>query len=442
MKKGLIVLLIAVLASGFAFAGSFHGSAGITFGVDFDDQSWGFANPKFGKYSFEFALDTTPVEIGADHQTDVWAELKANAEASIKMSTAAATNDLSGGAALDPGARYSAAITVANIHVGDITFGILNAGSAINLAKSYYKAAANGNKVWDVVAGKAFLANGFTVSYKDWKGGFGAEGTWGDNAAGDTYKIFAHVETPTFKFADEQVSVLGGAYAYATDETTNASQFGGAAKAAYKADKLSADAEVDLAYAAEEFAYEAAANATYDFVTLNVYLAKGSLVGYADEDPLKLDAKLSAKYKFDLNEDIALDVTGYVEARDTLVEALVLYAGSTQATKIDKLGVALAEDLEIDNLANDNDVAIALDLSADVTYTEEKFEAYAGVTASFDFSAEDALAALGFQCGISSEAIVEGAVLALDYVNNYAKATKIAFKDTKGAVTASCTINF
>ena len=49
MKKGIIVLLIAVLISGFAFAGTFHGSASIEFGVDFDEHTWGFANKTAGK---------------------------------------------------------------------------------------------------------------------------------------------------------------------------------------------------------------------------------------------------------------------------------------------------------------------------------------------------------------------------------------------------------
>ena len=57
MKKGIIVLLIAVLISGFAFAGTFKGSAGIEFGVDLDTHVWGFANPKTGKYTFKFEFD-------------------------------------------------------------------------------------------------------------------------------------------------------------------------------------------------------------------------------------------------------------------------------------------------------------------------------------------------------------------------------------------------
>ncbi|MBR5668098.1 MAG: hypothetical protein IKX15_00640, partial [Spirochaetales bacterium] len=320
----------------------------------------------------------------------------------------------------------------------------LNAGSAINLAASYYKTAA-GAPVNDVVGGRAFVAEGFTVSYQDWKGGFGAKGNWGaeDTHDDNIYQIFAHVETPTFKFADDQVSVLGGAYAYVTDkDNTNASQFGGSAKAAYAADKLAVDAEVDLAYlgAAEKFAFEAALNATYDFVTLNVYLAPGAFFApaYTDDDPLKLDAMLSAAYTFDLSDDIALAVDGYVDARDTLIKDLVLYVGSSQSTTVDAFTIALSEDAEIDNLANDADVAVLLEVAEKVTYKHEKFTAYEKLVASFDFSAEKALESLAFEAGISSTAIVEGATLALVYKN----VDFIEFSANRGLITASCTINF
>ena len=446
MKKIIIVLLITVLVAGFAFAdlvtpGKLTGSAGISFFVDLNDQDgakheWGFKNTTSAKYSFKFEFDSTKVAIGEDHQTDVWAELAAEASAWISLSGAPIANNG------DVAAKYTAKITKANIHVGEITFGILNAGSAIDLA-AHYALDANGDPIFDVVYGKAFVAEGFTVSYKDWNGGFGAKGDWKteDTHDDNIYEIFAHVETPTFKFADDQVSVLGGAYAYVTDKNTNASQFGGAAMAAYEADKLAVDAEVDLAYfgAAEKFAFEAAANATYDFVTLNVYLAPGAFFGYADEDPLKLDAKLSAKYTFNLNEDIALAVTGWVDARDTLVKALALEIGSTQATTVDAFAIELSEVATLKNLANaDVDTKVELTASEKVTYTHEKFTAYEKLTAKFDFSADEALKSLAFEAGISSKAIIEGATLALVYN----KVDFVKFSANRGLVTASCTINF
>ena len=458
MKKVIIVLLITVLVAGFAFAGTFTGFARIEFGVDLDENEWGFKNTTFGKYTFKFGVDTASVKIGEDHQTDVWAELAAEAEAYIQLT--AGTGNLAASAAnITPGAKYTAKITTANIHVGEITFGILNAGSAANFAKSYYDDNNDGSADYDVVKENG-TAPGFTVSYKDWKGGFGAQGTWDeDDSDLNTYKIFAHVETPTFKFADDAVTVNAGAYAFLTDKNTfiagnGYTNFGGGAKAAYAADKFSASLAADLQLISRpetalteketKFAFEVAANATYDFVSLDLYVAPGAFfgaLGYTDDDPIKLDAMVSAAYTFDLTDDVALDVDGYVEVRDALIKGMALYVGSSQATTVKAFTFSLSEDLEIDNLANsDVDVAILLDLGAKVTYTHEKFVAYCKLNTSFDFSADEALYALGVEAGISSEAIVEGAKLALVYKN--AAANKIAFKDTKGSVTASCTISF
>ena len=448
MKKIIIVLLITVLVAGFAFAGTFKGSAGIEFFVDLSgkevveatDHTWGFKNTTTGKYSFKFEFDSTKVAIGEDYQTDVWAELAAEASAWVSLSNAA----LASNANLQP--KYTAKITKANIHVGEITFGILNAGHSADFAWSYYDDDQDGNPDVDLLplAGTE-LANGFTVNYKDWNGGFGAQGNWGkeDTHDDNIFAIYAHVETPEFKFVDDQVTVAGGAYAFVTDkENTDATVFGGAVKAGYAADKLSASLASDVAYvgAEEKFAFEAAANVTYDFVALDVYAAPGAFFpGYTDDDPLKLDAMISAAYTFDLSDDIALDVTGWVDARDTLIKALALEIGSTQATTVDAFTIALTEIATLDNLANsDVDVAVGLLLREKVTYTHEKFTAYEQLTASFDFSADDALQSLAFEAGISSTAIVEGATLALTYKN----VDFVKFSAHRGLITASCTINF
>ena len=445
MKKGIIVLLIAVLVSGFAFAGTLKGSASIEFGVDLDSHDWGFANKQTGKYSFKFEFDSTKVAIGEDHQTDVWAELAAEASAWVSLSNAA----LASNANLTP--KYTAKITKANIHVGEITFGILNAGKAADFAASYYDDDDDGSPDFNVVKSVG-TAPGFTVAYKDWKGGFGATGNWGaeDTHDDNTYSIFAHVETPTFKFADDQVTVDAGAYAFVMDKNSVTAElwtnFGGGFKAAYAADKLSAHVGADVQYIAvpdnEKFAFEVAAGAAYDFVSLDVYLAPGAFFGYPDENPLKLDALLYAAYTFDLSDDIALDVDGYVEVRDALYkDDFTLYVGSSQSTSYDAFTFALAEDAVLVNLLNDNDLITLLDITAKVTYKHEKFTAYVKLTPSFVFDTDDAtdtFYAFGLEAGISSEAIVEGAKLALVYKN----VDLIDFGANRGLITASCTINF
>ena len=78
MKKSIIVLLIAILVAGFAFAGTLKGSAGLEFNVDLQPETaakgiWGFKNASDWKYSFTFEFDSTAVEVqGAG---DLWAEL-------------------------------------------------------------------------------------------------------------------------------------------------------------------------------------------------------------------------------------------------------------------------------------------------------------------------------------------------------------------------------
>lgn len=445
MKKAIIVLLITVLVAGFAFAGTFKGSAGIEFDVLLNTQEWGFKNTTSGKYSFKFEFDTTKVSIGDDHQTDVWAELAADASAWISLSNAGLASNA------NVGGKYTARITKANIHVGEITFGILNAGKTIDLASSYYDDNEDGKPDYDVLGGNAFLANGFTVNYKDWNGGFGAQGTWGDNPAGDTYQIFAHVETPTFKFADDQVSVLGGAYAYVTDkDNTNATQFGGAAKAAYAADKISADVEADVAYiaAAEKFVFEAAANASYNFgeagyVGLNVYSTPYALLPIVGvpEDAIKLDAMLSAGYVFGISDDIDLSVDAWVETRDALIDGLTLEVGAIESTTIDAFTITLTEIADLYNLANDNPLSTELLVREKVTYKHEKFTAYEQLSVVLGFAedVDDPILSMPFECGISTTEIVEGATLALTYKNADFK----FFEDgVYGNIVASCTITF
>ena len=455
MKKIIIVLLITVLVAGFAFAGKLTGSAGIAFFVDLNDKesadhAWGFKNTTEAKYTFSFEFDSTKVAIGEDHQTDVWAELAAEASATVALSSKKVLdNTVSGTGALEP--KYTAKITKANIHVGEITFGILNAGKAADFAASYYDDDADGAPDFNVVTSVG-TAPGFTVSYKDWNGGFGAKGNWGaeDTHDDNTYAIFAHVETPTFKFANDQVTVDAGAYAFVMDKNlvtaTLWSNFGGGFKAAYAADKISAYVGTDLQYIAipdnEKFAFEVAAGAAYDFVSLDVYLAPGAFFDYPEENPLKLDALLYAAYTFDLSDDIALDVDGYVEVRDALYkDDFTLYVGSSQSTSYKAFTFALAEDAILVNLINDDDLITLLDITARVDYKHEKFDAYVKLTPSFVFDTDDAtdtFYAFGLEAGISSTAIVEGAKLALVYKN----VDLIDFSANRGLITASCTINF
>ena len=442
MKKGIIVLLIAVLISGFAFAGTFHGSASIEFGVDFDDQSWGFANKTAGKYTFKFEFDSTTVSIGAEHKTDVWAELEAEAAAWTELKNAALANNA------DLGMKYTAKITKANIHVGDIIFGILNSGTAVDYAASYYDDDEDGAPDYDFLGGESRIAPGFTVTYDGWYGGFGAEGIWDDDSS--TYNIWGHGKTKSFEIADGLTAEAGG-YAVLDKLFGGDRYIGGGLTVDYAADKLSAGIAGDGALKKGDvnFGLEGAIYAEYAFaeegsVRLDIYGASKDYIPYYAEDDflLKLDAMISAGYKFTLSEDIVLDVNGFVDARDLVQENLLIVIGAEESTSIKAFDIYASETFVMFGLANkDLDPIFTLLLDFKVTYNHEKFTAWAELepTILFDNDADtDTFAALDFNCGISTDAIIEGATLKLVYKD----ADLLHFKDAKGNVTASCTIPF
>ena len=442
MKKGIIVLLIAVLVSGFAFAGTFKGSAGIEFGVNLDTHEWGFANPKTGKYSFKFEFDSTKVAIGEDHQTDIWAELAAEASAWVSLSNAA----LASNANLQP--KYTAKITKANIHVGEITFGILNSGTAVNYAASYYDDDEDGNPDYDFLGGESRLAPGFTVEYKGWYGGFGAQGNWRaeDNADDNERLIWGHGKTQSFELADGLTAEAGGYAVISPDK-----YIGGGLKVDYAADKLSAGIAGDGALKKGDvnFGLEGAIYAEYAFaeegsVRLDIYGASKEYIPYYAEDDflLKLDAMISAGYTFTLSDDIALDVAGFVDVRDIVNSNLFLTVGAEESTSVNAFDFYASEAFMAVGLADaDIDPIFMLVLDFKVTYNHEKFKAWAEIEPSFLFDADentDTFATLEFNCGISSDAIIEGAVLKLVYKD----VDFLDFENNKGNITASCTISF
>ena len=457
MKKGIIVLLIAVLVSGFAFAG-FSGNAKITLGADLDANTFGFGNWATGKYTFSFTYDTLAAAKDA-HETELWAEIAA--EGSVKVSATAqiaSNTDVSKVAnpKADADGKVSATfkITKANIHVGEWTFGILNAGAAVNYAKSYYTDD-DGNAINNVVGGEARVVPGFTVAYKDWKGGFGLKGSWGDDKL--TINVFAHGETKAFKFgANEEFSAQAGGYIhYYNEELVGAypKNAGGAVKFDYTAEKLSAGAAADLQIFRVEgkntFIFEAAANAKYAFnengsVALAVYSTNNVVKTdakdkYENGEGVKLDAKLSASYNFDF-DGTKLATEGYAEIRDAIVEgrALTIYAKETLTILEGKLALEFSEKYAF--------AAKELTLTAKATYTADKFVAWAGVDAfTLKFgtvgAGNPAVTAIKLSCGIKSTKIIENAEIGLTYKGlDLAKNGDTITK--KGAIEAYATIAF
>ena len=446
MKKSIIVLLIAILVAGFAFAGTLKGSAGLEFNVDLQPETaakgiWGFKNASDWKYSFTFEFDSTAVEVqGAG---DLWAELAISGSATgIINGDKASIDDIVGIDAVKKNGTFvdsvSVKISKANIHIGeDITIGILNEGEGPDFAWSYYKT--NGAPTRDYVKDDHESANigGFTVLYKDWYGGFAARGRWDTDPAQFTF--YGHGLTPEFKFADDQIAVQAGGYAaYSnTDAVFDRASFAGAgASATYAADKLNAYVGADAMYDAG-IAFEALASASYAInedgaVGADAYVVDGQ-TAYNDKEKLSLDADVWAEYNLAVNDDISVALTAKVDARRILLDTREITVSATQETTIDKIGISLVEQYAIYNKL--------LLIDAFIDYTADKFYAWTEVTPMFAFDDDPALFALGFECGISTDAIIDKAELGLKYTGaDFAKAGDTVAD--KGLVTAYVKIGF
>ena len=446
MKKGIIVLLITVLAAGMAFAG-LTGSAAINLGYNLDTKDYGFANDAKATYKFTFEFDTASAEV-ADHQTNVWAEIAAEASAYINYSKKDAANGYKGElVSLEDGSTINVvrdpasnaiidvvlvngsskfgtvkiAIKKANIHVNDFTFGILNAGGAYNYAADYHLDD-NGKPVTNKVETKAATVlevPGFTVSYDGYGAGFGFTG----NSGAETYKVLAHVQTKQFEFV-EGLTAQAAAHAYVAND---AKQFYFAAKTAYKADKLSAGAAGEIKINDSKLDVEAAANASYDFVYANLYFY--TLAADRDADKkARLDAKLGAGYTF--GEDVEVSVNGYVDAVDVIKDAREITIGADASATVSPVSVF--------GKASYGIYGKKLALEGKVTYNHEVFTAYAQLKAALAIGADPALTSLKPELSVSTDKIVENATLALTWKGaDFAKGV-----DKKGAITASATIKF
>ena len=415
MKKGIIVLLITVLAAGMAFAG-LTGSAAINLGYDLDTKNYGFENVQGMKYSFTFVVDAATPEV-AEHQTNIWAEIAASGKATISVKDAKDT------AAVPVLKIAELEIKKANIHINDITIGILNAGGAYNYAADYHLD--NQNKpLTDKVETKAATVlevPGFTVSYDGYGAGFGFTG----NSGAETYKVLAHVQTKQFEFV-EGLTAQAAAHAFVADNTK---QFYFAAKTAYKADKLSAGAAGEIKINDSKLDVEAAANASYDFVYANLYFY--TLAADRDADvKARLDAKLGAGYTF--GEDVEVSVNGYVDAVNVIKDAREITIGADASATVSPVSVF--------GKASYGIYGKKLALEGKVTYNHEVFTAYAQLKAALTIGADPALTSLNPELSVSTDKIVENATLALTWKG--AEFAEGAAAKTNGAIKASATIKF
>ena len=502
MKKGIIVLLITVLAAGMAFA-TFTGSASINFGVSLDEKGWGFTNKKaFDEYSFTFGIDTQSASVGAEHQTDIWAELEAEASVSVLKEK-------------DDAAPYfdmDMDITVANIHVYDFTIGILGPKAAYDYASSWTNDrdttyhSPNHNYANNTKVDFKHSAGGFNVSYKGYTFSFamnnaytaekkGSAADYGDlvyisktdhdkmtdtpekladfnrkyeattivigegkyyakkvaavpgTDASKELTVFANAETKAFELA-EGMTVQAAANLLLVGKDSKP-VVGAAAKYAFAADKLSVGIAADFQFDAknEVVALDAKADAKYDIVSGAVYFGSDKL----GKDGAKyiIEAKVGADIP--VAENVVIKVTGEVDDLYLNKKAEAFKSAAYKAsvgTTVDKLTAKANMAFGAKVVDKNNTTKASVDgllVGANVEYAAEVFKAKAGIAVGFEKKA-DALAYYGVKpsASIETSAIVEKCTLSLGWsgANFVAEdATDIATA-SKGSINAAAKISF
>ena len=439
MKKGIIVLLIAVLVSGFAFA-KFSGSAGVRIDALLgDDFALVTTNNKSFDFSFEFASEK--VEIAGDE--DVHVEVAASAkfilgEYDSSVSYEGNGNPIITQAGLDSrGIGAVIKLDTAKIVGKNWYVSVLGTQDAYDYAKAAVLQV-NSKKVKDdfgnvkkiddqaasykadynKVPGVTVGVNGFTAS-----AGF-------DYVKLESDKIFvasASVETPEFAFNDDAVKVqaaaefsrfgLAGKTAAVKDSVIGAS-----AKATVAVQDITIGVATDLgleylgaelsgqADKETEFNIDARVDFKYNFLDASVYTYAGkaglkSTMGIYDK------FYLEAKAAFDLNAfELPLKVTASVKNITNAEIRLLpnnIKAGIAPSLKVeyDKDAIKAGASFSI-NTENK-----AWDALAYGSYAFEKFTAGAGLY----LAGAEELATVAFGCFAESDKLVKGATFGLAY---------------------------
>ena len=429
MKKGIIVLLIAVLVSSFAFA-KFSGSAGVIYNADLDGKSVGADNVDSLSFSFTFASE----EIKLDSSEDaIHVEVAASAKFILGERVATGTKgirvnngDLGVGAILK---LDTAKIVGKNWYV-DIT-GTQGAydyakAEVLKIKTKEVKDDFGNFKKYDDEAASYVVPfdnlDGVTVGFNDFTAslGFGYEKDL-------AFMVNATLETPEFAFSDDAVKVQAAAEfcrAKIGDATTyiGATTFGASAKATIAVQDITVDAAADfgLAYAGAEFGpiseketevnFDARVGFKYSFVDAAIYTYAGKS-GLESNDGEYQDFYLEAKAAFDLNA-FELPLTVTVKAKNITNAEVKMLPANLKAGIVPSIEVKYAKDAVTAAASFDiNTEKKEWNALAYGTYAFEKFTAGAGLS----FKGKTEISKIAFACFAESDKLVNGATFGLGY---------------------------
>ncbi len=410
MKKGIIVLLITVLAAGMAFA-DFSGDAYVQFNADLDQKNYGLANGT--DVSFTFKIDSESVKIAGENPVHVEVEAAANL---IADSTADAASLADGLFLWDSrkdgyGLGLVFSIKKALIAGENWSVSILGAqSSAYDYAKtsSYYvktKPVKDSfgyeiRKTWQPASYKVSYAKapGVTVNYDGYTASFGfnhIETPAEKETAGTAFS--ATIQTKEFAFADEMVKVQVAAEA--SQKAGAKANIGASAKAAFEVEDVAASVAADFGFEGVgedemKFAFDAAVAASYDFISTTAYIFKGEKL--EDYNELYLEATAEADLNaFEVPVTVSLGAENLVDKSDA---GIGLSVSAEYAQDAIVAGASFGMNLKDESW----------NVNAYGKYDAEIF------TAGANF-AIDSTKAIGLGAYVETSAIVEGATFGLNY---------------------------
>ena len=429
MKKISAVLLVLALVGSAVFA-SFTGNAGVSFGVDLDGKSYGFDNT----VELNAELNFFEKLVDKAGEGDIYAEIKAELTLGFDFAEIAANEynpvgiDFDYDEALDEeenplslsGLVANVEITSAKI-IGDNWFvGILGALGAPNFAVTAIEVNDDGDALLDM----RFLldkAPGLTVGFSDFEFGLGVKGTYGDDP---TYRILLSALTPEFAFSDGLTGQFGVAGLLADDEMG----VFGSVKVDFAQDDLAISLASDIQYVKEGtadgvFDAEVALVASYDFLTADVYFATNVFDAEDQEAP--------ASYVGSSNI-LSVQLGAVIEGFDITVKGLDLVNQQDISAKVgygvtDELSVAVSGGYIISGAAKGTWSA-----GAEAEYAADMFT----VAAEVGLVGTDAVDEVTGKVTLSSEALVAGATLSLEYESGNFLANKL------GKITAKAVVEF
>ncbi len=396
MKKGIIVLLITVLAAGMVFA-DFSGDAYIQFNADLDNKNYGFANGS--DFSFSFKLDSEVAKVEGESPIHAVVEATANLIVAPKKGDKGATIYPT---SLGYGVVFN--LKTAKIVGENWSVAITGAKSAYDYAKASALTVKTKN-VYDSfgnVAYKTYQSASYSVSYTKAPGitatydGF--TGSFGFNHKADTGTAFsATFETKEFAFSDDMVKVQAAAeVSKKADALTNV---GVSAKAALAIEEVSVKLATDFGFEGigkdqkATVQFDASLAAAYDFISATAYVFKGTeLDTYTG---LYLEATLGADLsKFDVPVAVSVYAMNLIDKSE---------AGIDLGASADYSNNAIAAGTSFDI----NTSSKAWSLNVYGIYAAEKFTAGANVA----YAAKE----VSFGAFAESSALIEGATIGVNY---------------------------